>query len=148
MTGKEGTDIAKYFARKIGLLAVVVHYRLGVFPKFGLRAGSMEKSLEDAVASLKWVRSQGKGHKQFKNKIDLERIILIGKNNHFRNVIWNLGYLGHSGHLGFSAGGHLALCLQDADKNDKTKSVVDIAGMILVYPTLRYSMNYFHFRVR
>jgi len=130
MTEKEGTLIAEFFARECGVTSFVVDYRLDPRQRFlgvGSRARSVEVPLKDAVSALDFVRVKcSTGGPEF-GDLDAGKICVVG----------------------FSAGGHLGMCLCQEDhrrnnqmqENETAQSLKTtppkIAAALLVYPTLR-----------
>lgn len=125
---KEGRATARHFAAQ-GFVCCVADYQLAPFATFSVRAATAEPSLADAIAALEFVQTDpasGVG-----KIFQASRIALMG----------------------FSAGGHLSLCLlrevaraaarpepePEAEPTTKPglQSRPPVAALMLVYPTIR-----------
>ena len=130
---KEGRAVARHFASQ-GFVCCVVDYQLAPFATFSVRAATAQPSLADAVAALAFVQTDtasGVGKVFQANRIAL---------------------------MGFSAGGHLSLCLlrevaraaagpkpgelgPEPEPEPTAKPGLQVrppvAALLLVYPTIR-----------
>lgn len=127
---KEGRAIGRHFASQ-GFVCCVVDYQLGPFASFSMRASTAEPSLADAVAALEFVQTEPRSGAG--TLFEASRVALCG----------------------FSAGGHLSLCLlrEIARAESQVKSGCEpepepepsptphprppVAALMLVYPTIR-----------
>lgn len=125
---KEGRAVARHFALQ-GFVCCIVDYQLAQFGRFSVRAGTAQPSLADAMGALDFVQTDpasGVG-----KIFQMDRIALMG----------------------FSAGGHLSLCLlrevaraearrqlevkPETAKKVKQQTRDPVAALLLVYPTIR-----------
>ncbi len=123
---REGRVVGRHFASQ-GFVCCVVDYQLAPFATLSVRAASAEPSLEDAVAALEFLQTDPASG--------------VGKIYQASRVCL----------MGFSAGGHLSLCLlrEVARAADRPKpepepvakpglqSRPPVAALLLVYPTIR-----------
>ncbi|GMI02585.1 hypothetical protein TrVE_jg13788 [Triparma verrucosa] len=112
MVKKEGTVIARHFASQ-GFVSFVCDYPIGPRGTLSIRAKNVQPIIDSAMATLNFIRESA-SDPRFGGNLDLSAIALVG----------------------FSAGGHLSLCLCEQDKLKNT-SYPPIHAALLIYPTLR-----------